>query len=176
MSSWLRHDSLAEKRLWSCSVWQGEGSHWCRLDDVSGRRPYLWWRLSTLHVDLNPDYTESVTSDLVWIIQLSLFKFDVDQKSGFPMIHKVAFLNVLHGDWIWNFLRLLLLSLCWSSLPNRMQGRWSEISWLKSCITLRGDSILDIHCMVLMKDFGLAQNVEFFVIDVGFWIINLMIL
>ena len=84
-----------------------------------------------------------------------------------PMIHEMVFPIVLHCDWSWNFLLLLLLSLWWSSLPNRMPRRWSEISWLKSCITPKGVSIRDIPCTVPMKVFGPAQSVELFLIDMG---------
>ena len=77
--------------------------------------------------------------------------------------------RVFPGDDKWNFWHLLLLLLWWSSLLSRLQGRWSEILWLKSSITLRGGSILDIACMVLMRVFGPAQSVDLFVIDVIFW-------
>ena len=92
-----------------------------------------------------------------------------------PMVHKVIFPNIFHGDWIWNFWHPLLLLLWSSSLPNRMQGRWLETSWLKSFITLRGVNIQDILCMVLIKTFGPAQSVDVFLIDMGLWIAFSMI-
>ena len=55
---------------------------WSDLDDASGPRPYLWWRLSTLHVGLSRDYTESVGSGLVWITQLPTIQGQVDRKPG----------------------------------------------------------------------------------------------
>ena len=51
------------------------------LDGVSGCQPYLWWRLSTLHVGLNRHYKESVASDQIWITPLPLVERDVDRKS-----------------------------------------------------------------------------------------------
>ena len=110
--------------------------------------------------DINPSFW-AWRGSKVWIV---------------PMIHAMVSPNVMHGDWKWNFLRLLLLLLWWSSLPSRRQGRWSEISWLKSSITQKGVSIQGIPCMVLIKVFGPAQSVDWLLIDVGLWITFLIIL
>ena len=45
-----------------------------------------------------------------------------------------------------------------------MHGQWSEISWLKSCITPKGVNTRGILFMVHMKAFGPAPNSKLVVI------------